>query len=353
VRNPIVEEDLRFIKNARLPWRRFEGKSVLVSGASGFLPAYMVETLLYLNETLFNKKVKVYALVRNLKKAKKRFSHYAKRPELVFIVHDVCKPLNVKGRLDYVIHAASHSSPRYFGKDPVGTIAANTIGTYNLLELARVKRSEGFLFFSSAEVYGELPARSMPIGEDMGGYIDPLAVRSCYAEGKRSGETMCACWFHQYGVPVKIVRPFHTYGPGMRLDDGRVYADFISDLQRGKNIIIKSKGTAKRTFCYLADATVGFFTVLLKGRNGEAYNVADKNQEISVSGLAGMLARLFPDKGLAVKYDLAARQKGYIKSVVRRAHPRTVKLQGLGWTARYSLKDGFKRTIRSFLWPIN
>lgn len=189
----------------------------------------------------------------------------------------------------------------------------------------------------------------MPIAEDAYGYIDPMALRSCYAEGKRAGETMCVCWFHRYSVPVKIVRPFHTYGPGMALDDGRVYADFISNILHNQNIIIKSKGTAKRTFCYLADAAIGFFTVLLKGRDGEAYNVADKNGEISVRGLARMLIKLFPEKNLAIKFNVNLKQGGYIKSRVRRAYPQTSKIQNLGWEARYSLEDGLKRTIRSFL----
>lgn len=353
MRNPIIDEDLRFITTTPLPWRRFEGKNILVSGASGFLPAYMVEALLYLNETQLKKKLKVYALVRDLKKAKKRFHHYRKRPDLIFVVQDVCKPLHINKAIHYVIHAASHSSPKYYGKDPTGTIAANTIGTHNLLELARVKKSEGFLFFSSGEVYGDLPARSMPITENVYGYLDPIALRSCYAEGKRAGETMCVCWFHHYGVPVKIVRPFHTYGPGMALDDGRVYADFISDILHNQNIVIKSRGSAKRTFCYLADATIGFFTILLKGKNGDAYNVADKDGEISVRDLARMLIKLFPEKKLAIKFNVNLKQGSYIKSRVQRAHPETSKIQSLGWAPRYSLEDGFKRTIRSFLWSIN
>ncbi|MBN2452692.1 MAG: NAD-dependent epimerase/dehydratase family protein [Candidatus Omnitrophica bacterium] len=351
MRNPVIEEDLRFIRGARLPWRRFEGKSILISGANGFLPAYMAETILYLNETLLRRKAKVYAMVRDLKRAKKRFGHYAGRPDLVFIVQDVCKPLSIKGGLHYIIHAASHSSPKRFGKDPAGTIAANTVGTRNLLELARAKRSEGFLFFSSAEIYGDIPARKMPIGEDMGGYLDPAAVRSCYAEGKRAGEAMCACWNRQYGVPAKIVRPFHTYGPGMKLDDGRVYADFISDVVHSRDIVIRGNGAARRTFCYLADATAGFFTVLLKGKNGNAYNISDEKGEMSVSELARMLTEIFPEKKLSIKYDRAPGRESYMKSEIARAHPRITRIRKLGWAPRYSPEEGFRRTIGSFLWP--
>jgi nucleoside-diphosphate-sugar epimerase len=348
MRNIIIEEDLRFITGARLPWEKFEGKKILVSGASGSLPAYMVETLLYLNETRFKNKLKVYALVRDIKKAKKRFYHYKGRTDLEFIVQDVCRPLRSDGAIHFIIHAASHSSPKYYGSDPAGTMAANIIGTYNLLELARAKRSRGFLFFSSGEVYGDVPAREMPLTEGTFGYLDPLNIRSCYAESKRSGESMCACWSHQYGVPAKIVRPFHTYGPGMALDDGRVYADFISDIIHGRDIAIKGDGAAKRTFCYLADATTGFFTALLKGKDGEAYNVSDGNGEISVRGLARMLVKLFPEKNLTVKFNTDIKRGGYMKSPIRRAYPQTAKIKNLGWVVRYSLKEGFERTIRSF-----
>lgn len=348
IKNTVIEEDIRFITSADLPWEALEGKKILVSGANGFLPAYMVESLLYLNDTKFRKKSKIYALVRNVKNAQKRFENYSERSDLVFIVQDVCSPLNIRGDINFIIHAASQASPKFYGKDPSGTISANTVGTYNLLELAKVKKTDSFLFFSSGEVYGKVSELDMPIAESTYGYLDPMSVRSCYAEGKRAGETMCSCWYHQYGVPAKIVRPFHIFGPKMKLDDGRVYADFVSDILHDNNIIIKSRGDASRTFCYLADATVGFFTVLLKGKNSEAYNVANKNGEISIRDLAHMLIKLFPEKKLTVEIKETVPEEGYIASRISRAHPQTDKIESLGWTPRYSLEEGFERTIRSY-----
>jgi nucleoside-diphosphate-sugar epimerase len=349
MRNRIIEEDLEYIISADLPWDLLEGKTIFISGANGFLPAYMVETILYLNEKCFDKKARVIGLVRNKEKALKRFSHYRGRKDLIFQVQDVCSSVVVEENVDYIIHAASQASPKYYGKDPLGTLSANVIGTNNLLSLASKKRSEGFLFFSSGEVYGEVPERDMPIKEDCYGYVDPMQLRSCYAEGKRAGENMCLCWHHQHGVPVKIVRPFHTYGPGMRLDDGRVYADFVSDIVSNKNIVMKSDGRAKRPFCYLADATLGFYTVLLKGRDAEAYNVGDKNGEISIRELAEMLLELFPEKNLSIETSEETKKEGYIKSRIIRHTPDTSKISGLGWSPKYSLKEGFKRTVRSFL----
>ncbi|MDD5584474.1 MAG: NAD-dependent epimerase/dehydratase family protein, partial [Candidatus Omnitrophica bacterium] len=208
MRNAVIEEDLKFITDCRnVPWERLEGKNILISGANGFLPSYIVETVLFLNETRFNKKATVFALVRNRERTQERFQHYAGRKDLVFIVQDVCVPVILTESIDFIIHAASQASPKFYGKDPVGTLSANILGTHNLLTLAYEKKSEAFLFISSGEVYGEVSESTISIKEDMYGYLDPTLVRSCYAEGKRAGEALCVCWSHQYGVPTTIVRP--------------------------------------------------------------------------------------------------------------------------------------------------
>jgi UDP-glucuronate decarboxylase len=347
--NRIIEEDLEYIISADIPWDVLEGKNILISGANGFLPAYMVETILFLNDHRFKKKAKVFALVRNKVRSFNRFSLYMGRKDIEYIIQDVCIPILEKAHFDFIIHAASQASPKYYGIDPVGTISANTIGTANLLNTAINNKSECLLFFSSGAVYGEVVKRNMAIKEDNYGYIDPIDIRSCYAEGKRAGENMCVSWNKQYGLPVKIVRPFHIYGPGMRLDDRRVYADFVSDIILNKNIKIKSDGSAIRAFCYLADAVTGFFTVLLKGESTHAYNIGNEEGEISIRDLAAMLVSLFPEKGLKVEMNVKANQDGYINSNISYNSPDTGKLLNLGWKPYYSLKEGFKRTVRSFL----
>ena len=155
---------------------------------------------------------------------------YEYSEQLKFLVQDVCEKIIIDSKIDFIIHAASQASPKFYGKDPVGTINANVIGTINLLELAKRNKVEKFLYFSSSEVYGNLNEEDIPTKEDKFGSIDPCNVRSCYSEGKRAGETICISWKHQYSIPVVIVRPFHTYGPGMDLNDGRVYADFIKNI---------------------------------------------------------------------------------------------------------------------------
>lgn len=347
-RHPIIEQDMGLIAGQSLPWTDLSGKVVLITGAAGFLPAYMVELLLWLNEHVNAKNpTKVIGLVRNGQKAIERFAAYSDRDDLTLMVQDVCTPIQVDGGVDYIIHAASQASPKYYGIDPVGTLSANVFGTHQLLELARVKKSQRFMFFSSGEVYGSSPDGLT--GEKDYGYLDPLEVRNCYAESKRMGENMGVCWNHQFGVPVVIVRPFHTYGPGMDLNDGRVFADFVSDIVGGRNIIMKSDGKAVRAFCYLTDAIAGFFTVLFRGINGHAYNIGNCNGEASIVELAELLASLFPERGIKVE-KFVQQQEGnaYLKSPINRICPDISKTEGLGWMPTVGLVEGFTRTIRSF-----
>lgn len=346
--NKIVQEDIEYIVNHSLDWNVLSNSTILISGASGFLPAYIVETLLYLNEKQ-NKNIKIIALVRNKEKALKRFEHHKNRKDLEFLVQDVCEPINIdpEEKIDYIIHAASNASPKFYGTDPVGTINANVIGTINLLKLAKEKSSKGFLFFSSGEVYGEVKENQIPTKENDYGYIDLTNVRSCYAESKRIGENICVSWNHQYGIPVKIIRPFHTYGPGMDLNDGRVFADFVSDIINNRNIVMKSDGCNTRAFCYLSDFIVGMFLVLLKGKNSEAYNVGF-NKETSIIGLAKMLVNLFPEKNLKVIMNDSDRAKEYLKSTVSRTCPNISKIKFLGWEPKIETEEGFKRTVLSY-----
>jgi len=345
-RNCIIEQDLADIVAQDLPWHEFAGRTVLVSGANGFLPAYMVETLLYLNEK-HGVNCRVIGLVRNREKAERRFVHLLSRPDFSLLVQDVCSPIALKENVDFVVHAASEASPKYYCKDPAGTLLANALGTYNLLEIARKSSSRGFLFFSSGEVYGKV-SQTAPVKEDDYGPLDPMDVRSCYGEGKRIGEAMCVAWHRQYGVPAKIVRISHTYGPGLALDDGRVFADFVGNIVRDEDIVLKSDGSARRPFCYLADATLAFFTVLLRGEAGQAYNVANDEADVSMLELAERLVRVFPERKLAVKLAEGLIPTKQTAGKVAGAVPDTTKLRKLGWRPAISIEEGFKRTVMSF-----
>ncbi len=346
MRNQIIDSDLKYITDENLAWDVFTNKTVLVSGASGFLPAYMVETLLYLNETR-DYKIRVIGLVRNIEKARARFAHYNCDENLQLISQDVCDNICINDDIDYIVHAASHATPKYFKEDPVGTLSPNVLGTANLLKLAVAKKVKGFLYFSTSGVHGYVDQSSYPVKENCYGSLDPTDLASCYLESKRMGENMCIAWMHQYGVPVKIIRPATTYGPCIKLDDGRSFADFISNIVNKQDITLFSDGKALRNFCYLADATLGFFTVMLKGELGEAYNVAT-DHEISIVDLARVLVRdVFPELKLKVvmKTD---ESRQYLRVNYNRTAVDVSKLKALGWKLKYSVEEGFKRTVESY-----
>ncbi len=342
----IIKEDILFIINYFDNWERFKDKTILISGANGFLPAYLVETLLNLNTSL---NVKVIALVRNKQKAIKRFQQYTHLPKLEIIEHDVCDAFDYPSKIDFIIHAASQASPKYYKTDPVGTLNANVLGTINLIKLAQKNEVESFLYFSSGEVYGEVKIEDVPIKEDTFGYLNPVLVRSCYGESKRMGENICVSYCIQYGVNAKIVRPFHTYGPGMLLDDGRVFADFVSNIVNKQNIVLNSDGSARRAFCYLTDATLGFFTILLNGKNGEAYNMGNPEEEYSILELATILVNAYPEFKLEVIVNATNANPDYLKSTITRNSPNIDKLKQLNWNPKVGVEEGFKRTISSFL----
>lgn len=347
--NPIIRADLERITSSSLPWSNLRGKTILVTGGAGFLAAYIIKSLLTIGR-VNELSIHVICVVRNFKSIEARLSMWRGTPDFSIYQQDVTEPFPSDiPRADFVIHAASQASPKYYAVDPIGTLRANSVGTMNLLDYAVKNQVEKFIFFSSGEVYG-IPTHTGKLVSELDyGYLDPLQTRSCYAESKRFGETMCAAWAQQHGLHTNVIRPFHTYGPGMALDDGRVFADFVADVVARRNIVIKSDGMAKRPFCYIADATIGFLTVLMTGAKTEAYNVGNPDAESSIKDLAIMIAALFPERGIGTRFDFPASSSAYLKSPISRSCPDIDKIRGLGWCPIIGLEDGFRRTIQSFL----
>lgn len=346
--NKIMQEDFQRLYAREIEWKRLYGKSVLITGAYGMLASYATFMLTYLNE-FHQADIKIYVLGRSEQKARKRFEEYFEKPYFHFVRNDLTKPLTDLPKIDFIIHAASLASSQFYGTNPVDTVMPNVIGTYELMRFSVENKVESVLFVSSAEVYGVTNADL--IAENDFGISNPLDIRYCYGEGKRMGECLCKCYEQQYGVPVKTVRLGHTYGPTMDLkNDKRVFAEFVSNIVANEDIVIKSDGSPKRAFCYIADATAGFFKVLLDGKNGEAYNIANENGLISIRELAETLVALYPEKGLEFKYVPRAADDIYIENKYKKhSAPDTEKLRTLGWTCEYGIKEGFFRTINSFI----
>ena len=342
--NKVISEDLDFILNSHIDLEKFKNKTVLITGAAGMLLSYMVYALLRLDELDSEFNVTVIALINDKEKAKKRFGHFIESKHLKLFEHDLASSIyKISDDIDYIIHGASFASPHYFRANPVAVLLPNVIGTYHLLELAKSKRVKSFLFISSGAVYGKSVGKEK-VKENDYGYLDPLDVISCYGESKRMGENMCKCWQEQFGIPVKIARPAHIYGPTMDIEnDSRVFANFVNNAVKGQNIVMKSDGSARRSFCYIADATTAFFKVLLDGADGEAYNVGNDAAYVSIKELAEIFISVLPEKKLKVILE-----KREDKNEEEKMLMSSEKIEGLGWQCSFSIPQGIKRTVRSF-----
>jgi nucleoside-diphosphate-sugar epimerase len=348
--NPVILNDMsEMFASEIVDWSRFHGKTVLVTGAYGMLASYIVFMLIFLNETVPGANIRILALGRSRKKLAARFDEYLGKDYFVPVIQDVCASLDAIPRADFIIHATSLASPHFYGVCPVDVALPNVTGTLGLLEKARLDASEGLLFFSSLAAQGLIEGDRVIAEQDMG-YLDPMDIRSCYGESKRMGENLCKSYHYQYGVSAKVVRPTHTYGPTMDLNDSRVFSNFVADAVAGRDIKLLSDGSGVRVFCYLSDATLGYFKVLLDGLPGEAYNVTEASNTSSIKDLAVLIARL---SGSRTQVISASRTAGdsYIESSSPIEHPvlSSDKLKHLGWECRVGLEEGFRRTIESFV----
>lgn len=337
--NRVLEDDLEQIIAEDINWSALKEKTVLITGASGMIGSYMLYVLTQLNDRQ-GYGIKVLAMLRNEKKLPEDIRG---REDVTVLVKDVTEKLDIEGEIDYVIHAASPASPLIMQNQPVETIAANTIGTYNTLELAKEKQASGYLFISSREVYGQPEEGQEFFYENTYGFVDQLNPRSCYSEGKKAAETICVCFHEEYGLNTKIARLAHTYGPGMSIYDGRVQADFLKNVFYNEDIVLKSEGTAVRTYTYIADAISALYRILLNS-DEMVYNIGNEDGKVSIRELAEIMVSIYPERGLKLVFDIP---KGGTKGTA----PYTLgilnsgKLRSIGWNPRYSVKDGFKRTL--------
>jgi UDP-glucuronate decarboxylase len=324
-----------------------EGKTLLISGGSGFLGNYFNATIYLLNKKYLKKPCHVISIDNYITGTRKNFiADLEKDKNFTFLHHDVRLPLNINQKIDYIIHAAGLASPVYYKKYPLETIESAILGAKNLLELARVSKTKSFLFFSSSEIYGDPEPQSVPTPETYHGKVSSIGPRACYDESKRLAETFCITYNQVYGVPIKIVRPFNVYGPGMKYDDRRVIPTFLYEGLRGHNLPVHDRGVQTRTFCYISDAIIGFFKVLLKGRNGEVYNIGNDKPELGMYELAVIISGL-------LKNNVQPRRKSYPKDYPagepqRRCPDITKAKRELEFKPQIDLDEGLSRTIRWF-----
>lgn len=342
--NNIVQEDLERIYKFNVTWKTFQGKTILVTGANSMLGTYTAYFFLYLAKEK-DIAVKTVVLTRTLLKTKKLYEYFWEKDYFDVINQDVAEPIHYGGHIDYIFHFAGNASPKFINLDPVGILKSNLLGTMNVLELAKEKRSKRVLFASTREVYGAVEASSL--SETSFGYLDPMENRSCYPESKRAAESLLRSYFIQYGVNSVSVRIAHSYGPGMKIDnDGRVMADFISNAVYGQDIVLKSTGDAVRAFCYVSDTVTGMLIALLKGKSGEAYNLANESEPYPIRDVAQLLCNSFSNRNIHVVFAAEQPKKGYCN--YPRVALNTAKIEALGFKPQVKLIDGMKRTVFSF-----
>lgn len=342
----IIQEDIANLALALKPvYPSFEGRSFLVTGAGGFLGKYITWLLQYLNDHCLKKKAAAFLLDNFVTGYEQQV--IAEDDHLVFKRHNVIEPFWTDEPVDYILHIAGIASPVYYTKYPVETMDVGTLGTRNMLELARRKKVKSFLFASSSEVYGDPANDQVPTPETYHGNVSTTGPRSCYDESKRFGETMCVTFWRVYEVPVKIVRPFNVYGPGIRPDDYRVLPNFIEHGLRKEPLPIHGDGRNTRSFCYINDAIEAFFLVLFSNANGECFNIGNPKPEISVRDLAKQVAETLPRPVKLV--NIEPPHAVYASSDPKRRCPDISKLQKItGFKPKYDLKKGLKRTIQWF-----
>ena len=293
--DPTVKQDIEKIAATLNPYRsRIAGKVFLITGGSGFLGKYLVGALLYLNKHTLKKPAKIIVVDNYITSSKK--GNVLKNKFIRYIDRDVTKSVQINSHIDYIVHAAGIASPIYYKKYPLETIDVAIKGTRNMLELAKEKGVKSFLFFSSSEIYGDPIPSELPTKETYWGNVSSTGPRSLYDESKRLGETLCMVYYNYFQVPIKIVRPFNVFGPGMGSKDYRVVPNFIRCMLQKESLPVHGAGKQTRTFCYISDAVAGFFLTLFIGRPWEVYNVGSNQKEISMNKLAKIFQTISNEK---------------------------------------------------------
>lgn len=319
---------------------RLKKRSVLVTGASGLIGSYIVDMLLAYNQ-LEKANITIYALARSEARLKDRFEN-ARTEKLIYVEQDVCNEISLDADVDYIIHAASNAHPAAFSADPVGTILSNVQGTEKLLRFGSAHGTKRLLFVSTGEVYGQCDENTDAFREDYSGYVDPLQARSCYPTGKRAAETLCVTYTEQYGLDTVIARPCHCYGPNVTATDNRATVQFINKAMHGEDIVIQSTGKQLRSYCYIADCCAAILTILLLGRSGEAYNVANSEAMVTVGEFAAIVAS---QSGRALIYSHPEKVTDAARHPLIRQVLSAEKVEKLGWKGRYSVEEGIARTM--------
>ena len=343
----IIQEDAeRIAQEMASDLKQLEGSTIVITGAAGFLCSYFIDVLAYANRATFRKPCRVIAVDNFQSGLPVRLEHLKDAPGIVLRNHDARYPMDIDEPVHWVIHGASIASPVFYRKYPLETIDVNVTGTRLMLDLAR-KGAKAILYISSSETYGDPDPAFIPTPESYWGHVSFTGPRACYDESKRLAETVCATYHRLYGTPVKVVRPFNVFGPGQRLDDGRIIPDLMSAALERRPLVLFSDGRATRSFCYISDAIRAMLTVLFRGADGEPYNIGNDTEEISIATVAERMSEVAGPPKLPVTHTVSA-DANYTTDNPQRRCPDLTKLRGLGWKPLTDVREGLRRTLESY-----
>lgn len=344
----LVIEDMKRIINNLFLSNIDKKATVMITGCNGMIATYLLYFFMYINDE-YGFEIKVYALTRNMNKTKLKFSELFGRTDLIFLEHDVSERFEFDFKVDYIFHFASNASPQSILKNPVDIIKANTLGTINIMEYAKNINVKKVVFSSTREVYGKMNDDCIEVTEESLGIINQLEKRACYPESKKMAECIINSYNLQYNIPYVILRIAHCYGPGMAIDnDGRVMSDLIGNVVNGKNIVLKSDGSAVRGFCYISDLISAIMFSVFVGEDNEVYNVCNEEENISILDLANKLIELFPEKKLTISYKKISLEEKKTYCQFKRVRMNNDKLKKIGWEPLVSLEKGLKNTVSCF-----
>ncbi len=306
-------------------------QTIALTGATGMIGSYLIDTLL-MSAAYHGTMI---ALVRDVPAARMRFDRFINDKRLIIRDVNLMEPIKCEQKLDYVIHAASMTSPHDYAAHPIDTLKTNLIGNMHMLDLACDHHAR-YMFISSTEVYGQ--ASSSLIDEKYSGYLDPLDVRSAYNEGKRASETMCSAYMSERQLDIVIPRLSRVYGPTLKDSDKKALSQFIKAGVNHTPIVLKSDGRQMFSYMYVADAVTAILFLLRHGKSGEAYNVAHPEQK-SLKDIATLIATMTKT---TVTYDLTL-EPGMSYSKAQYALFNLDKITSLGWQAKTDLTTGLTR----------
>lgn len=350
--NKILKEDMSYIlDNLTLEEKgKFRDSTIILTGCGGFLGYYFMHFFAaHADELKIKKVIGLDNFLTGTRDWLEKIDKENEKIELLEfnVITDNIADIKDAAEANLIIHGASIASPIFYRIYPEETIDANISGLRRMLDFYKTKDIDGFLFFSSSEIYGDPFPEFIPTSEDYRGNVATMGPRACYDEAKRFGETLCYIFHNKYEMPISIARPFNNFGPGMNINDKRLPADFAKAVHEGRDLVMYSNGKPTRTFCYIADAITGYLKVLLHGKL-EAFNIGIDKPEVSVAEFAELFAKsaskVYDYKG-SVRFELSDDAE-YMTDNPNRRCPNIEKAKNtLGYQPKIEVEEGIGRYL--------